>query len=258
MASCNDNVAGPGAKGELGAPTLAEGGAGFALYSSSLVSILRMVNPSAKSKLRTVRVYKRAYIPPPPLYRVGKYALQGLIAWKDIIRSLEAQYTPSYWELAYATKTYASQAALVVFRQVFLSIVQILIQRPVTNALTKTSLPPSPLNQDSLGVPQIIVTPPANDNSASLNVVPTPQDAAFGNQLTVPDPEFKVINCRTHEDPFSDASQAEEYRSDSLSCFGDGPGDAEKCDEVIKCVSWEDEDEDEEVAAICLGSTWSG
>lgn len=111
-------------------------------------------------------------------------------------------------------------------------------------------------------VPHIVITPPTLSHPESVNAVPTPQNAAFGNQLIVPDPEFAVINCwKSPVDLFIDALQGDEFSSvadDPYGGFGGSPspswGDP---DDVVESTSWEEREIDD-ASTLGLGPTWSG
>lgn len=237
----------------------------FALHSRSLVSIFRTVSSFTWLSLRTVRGL-RAYIPPTAPTQGMPYTLQGLIAWKDILRSLEMQYAPpGAWEVSSIRKTCTPHTAQLLFRQVLLAVVgQLLAPYPQIRPLNSPIRAPSctPFKQEK-SIPHIIITPPpvVPSHQASVNTVPTPQDAAFGNQLTVPDPEFAVIN--TWKNLSSDTFKVDEsgsFADDPSSSFGgcSSPswGDPEDADDMVKYASWEEEEDD--ASTLGLGPTWSG
>jgi hypothetical protein len=287
LASCTESYAGSGVKGGYGVVglaltatccthrpcsrqiTFAEGGVRFAFPSNVLLSVFRMLSSSTWSTLRTIPAL-RAYIPA-TMPTEGGYMLQGSIAWKDVIRSLETSPAPPRRkEVACSMETTrTAQATHLVFRQVLLSVVeQIIAPHFGPNALLRPIEPPSitPFKQaGDITIPHIVVTPPASSRTkASVNTVPTPQDAAFGNKLTVPDPEFAVINpCESHEDSYADMIRLGEldlYPGSLFGSFGGNPspswGDPETEDDVT-CDSWEEESK-EDASVLGLGPTWSG
>jgi len=251
--------------------SFAEGGIRFALHPSSLVSVFQMLSSSTRSSLCTVPAL-RAYIQPIAPTGETSYILQGLIAWKDILRSLEMQYThPGSWEVSSIRKTCTAHPANLLFRQVLLSVAgQLLTPHPQTSALNGLIQVPSctPFKQaEETSIPQIVITPPpaVASHQVSVNMVPMPQDAGFGNQLTVPDPEFTVINCwKRSVDPFSDMFKMDGFGSvadDPFASFGgcSSPswGDPEDPGDMIECASWEETEEDD-AGTLGLGPTWSG
>lgn len=242
--------------------TLAEGGVCIGLESKFLLSVFRMLSSSMQLTLRTIPAL-RAYIPVTTPAK-GGCALQGLVAWNDVIHSLEMLLR--HWEVTCATKTTkTAQDAHLVFQRVLLSVVgQIDTPHFGPNALHR---PPS-ITPQAGDIPYIVVTPPTNasSNTTSINMVPTPQDAAFGNLLTVPDPEFAVINaCESHEDSYADKIRLGEldlYPGSPFGSFGGNPSSSwgepemlETDDEDVTCESWE---EDGEAGVLGLGPTWSG
>jgi len=257
MGSSNDNLAGPGTEGDRGVVTLVQGGVHLTIYSSSLFVALRIVIPGQRHKAGGSRALL-AYVPT----STTKETLGGFVTWGDVADAPEDYVGAPYWDLGHAMKTFASYATLVVLHEVFASVVRsILAQHDAGNgAIVGSHCPPlSTVDQETVHIPRIIVTPPDDDSSSSLNAIPTPQNAAFGNQLTVPDPESKVINRSITEDPFSDGFRAEDSPPDS-STRTDGEadaGDTEVCDGITTCASLDDED-NEDVTALGLGPTWSG
>jgi hypothetical protein len=244
--------------------TLSQGGVHLTISSSSLFVALRMVVSNSSSKPRTVRALL-AYVPTPTSGKGAKQTLQRLVVWRDTrdtTDSPEALLTP-YWGLTLALKTCASNVAFALLHEMFMAVLgHVVAQRDAEPGSLMSSSRSSPTSSDhgTLHIPRIVVTPPDDDPSTSLNAVPTPQNAAFGNQLTVPDPEFKVINRRSPEDPFSDDFRMEEYRTHSSARFDDDSDsdDSGNGHGVSGYASQEGDDEDEDAMALGLGPTWSG
>jgi len=246
--------------------TLTKGGVRLTMLSSSLFVALRMVVSSSNAKSRTSRAVL-TFFPTLAPSETPKQTLQALVVWKDVTDYPDALCSPPLWELVPAMKTCASNAALALLREVFMAVVgHIVAQRDAVNGSILMSSPRSPLissEQRTLQVPRIVVTPPDDDSSASVNAVPTPQNAAFGNQLIIPDLEFKVINRRIPENPFSDDVRAEDYRTESPARLDDerDSDDSEHSYGVhggAILMQGDEEDEDEDAAALGLGPTWSG
>ncbi|KAF8591490.1 hypothetical protein K439DRAFT_1611150 [Ramaria rubella] len=240
--SCNDDSVRLAVIGGRDVLTLVEVRVHSAL---TLPPVLRMFDSSTTSKLRTTRA-SRAYILP-TLSKDRKDAPSDLIRWNDVIHPLGTQYAPPYWELVHATRIYASQVAFKLSRHVLLSIIGIVTPQLVTHALIEVVRNSSlaPPKQVTLDIPRIIITMP-DDSPAFCDVVPTPQNAAFGNQLTVPDPQLQVVNCQCHEDSLSGRFRGNEPVDGSGVCDSGGS---------VEYSPWKEEDEEDE---LDLASTWSG
>ena len=213
---------------------------------------LRLVVSSSNAKPRTVHTLL-TYVPAIASYKTAKQTFQGLVTWQDATDTPKACYMLPYWELVRATKTCVSQTALALLREMFLSVVRHIVTQPDTaRGIIESSHPPASLAL-TLQVPHIIVTPPDAESSASLNIIPVPQNAAFGNQLVVPDPEFKVINRGSPQDLFY-AFQVSHV--DSRHRVDETDVTANSC-RVPGCLSLGGGGE-EDVVALGLGPTWSG
>jgi len=253
MGSSNDILAGPGTRGDCGVVTLVQG----RVHLSSLFVALRVIVLDRRPKVQS----------PPALLAdiltsVVKETLRNFVAWGDITVSPRV---PPYWELGRAMKTITSHARLVVLQEVFMSVLRSMAtQRDAGNVTVERSRDVlfKTLDQETVHIPRIIITPPDEPTYASLNAVPGPQDAAFGNRLVVPDPDFRIINRHGTGDPFSDDFRAEDSPPSppnytGVEASGMDVDSTEVCDGAMGCTPL-DNDEDDDATALGLGPTWSG
>jgi len=217
-------------------------------------STVRAPLVSFKSKKRELRAW-RSYILVANLPD-DRCALQCLAsAWKSSVRSLT--YKPPCWEVACTVKEPAtSQAALVArSRRVTTSataLTRCIIEDP------RTTVPPE---KETVCLPTIVITPPppSHIDWASGNAVPTPQNAAHGKLLTVPDRDLKVINRYGR---FS-SSLGSSFKGRSRLPWSPPtpskqPSQASvpaKRPQLARRISFVDEEDDE---VVDLGPTWSG
>jgi len=185
------------------------------------------------------------------------------LVWKGVIRSFD--YNSFYCDHPHtaAFRITQTQKTLVTFGQIAPAERVTITKESLEDFPTTSSRQVSPafLNKESFCIPIIIVTPPPSNDDiyATLNAVPTPQDAAFGDQLTVPDPEFQVINCRGHGGCFSDSTGVDEWDLDLVVHGGiSNTDDAVKRELTSIGISQRNKFEDDEDIELDLGPTWSG
>lgn len=187
------------------------------------------------------------------------YALHRFASlWGGAIRSLH--YKLPYCEISRTIRFSVDAKAVSVPRSVVASS-PTLHELPVTSDSPRTV--PSP-RSSHFCLPRIVITPPSDEGppSARPNEVPTPQDAAHGNLLTVPDPDLHVINRSGRARTLFDSPYLRRERLYSY------PGACKKPriplfparkPSVVTCVIQKpvpaEEDEDE---IIDLGPTWCG
>jgi len=175
--------------------TLVDGGVRVTLHASALVTRLRIVGSSPKPKMRNIRPWRSNMSV--ATARDDRYKLQLLATiWRETVSYVKCDFPPQNPEST--VKVFQGVNTLVATDSLISPlIVPVVAEAPVGKSLTSALTSRLLSTSTKFYVPLIIVTPPCC--SASLfNGVPAPQDAAFGNKLTVPDPDSAVINNRGH------------------------------------------------------------
>jgi len=177
-------------------------------------------------------------------------------AWRSSVRSLT--YRPPYLEIFRAEKdSLTSHQDLVVTPR----------RVAVYPAPHKPAAPRSvlddhkiniPVDEESPSFPRIVITPPpANDvDWAQHNVVPTPQKAAGGNLLTVPDLDHAMSYHRSH----ASAPSKRGLFSGRYACMPRSTqlNSAKRQQSVICAIKRPSFVEEEDDEVVDLGRTWSG
>jgi len=252
MPFSNDSFAVHPAKTSRDVVSLHQGGAHLTLRSRSRFVAFRMSAPNSSHNSR---------LPPPFSLNVpaltscttAKRTLTGLVVRGDIKKSFAAPLPASHWR---TMAEWAAQMTFVLPREALLSIpgdIGVQLDRTLEPTRQRRRQTPVSLQERTSHIPHIIITPP-DDSSTTLNSVPTPQNAAFGMQLTVPDPEFRVINP---QNPFSDYFVIEDRSTDPSSDDGDIDSERDDSDRTPGLSPAKEEDGDND-ASLDLGHTWSG
>ncbi|KAF8529108.1 hypothetical protein BU17DRAFT_80294 [Hysterangium stoloniferum] len=240
--------------------TLVDGGVRFMLHASALVTKLRIAGSSPKPKMRNIRAWRPNMSV--AAARDDRRRLQLLATiWRESVSSVKCDFPLHTLHGAVQAFPFQSVDALVA-------------TDPLISPLDTPVVPEAPVGEGLMYaltsrllstftkfyVPLIIVTPPADDSysMASLcNGAAVPQDAAFGNRLTVPDPDSAVVNSRDHarcclEVLGGDKNAADPMYQDGESGSADTAIDRNRGIEFSQGL--EDEDEDE----LDLARTWCG
>lgn len=260
--SCDDEPPEPlieGIAGDFNAVAVIDAGIAFRVPVRR-VSPIRTPTISPKSKKRELRAL-RSYVLVASLLD-SRCALETLASvWQSSVRSLG--YRSRCLETPRTVKgPVASRPA------------SLIIPRPVTvsptcpePAVTTKSLvhDAAPPEKEQVCIPTIVVTPPppSDIDWACYNAVPTPQNAAHGKLLTVPDRDLRVINRYGRSNhSFGGSFQAKSSlpwcrsKQPSLAAVpASRPQVAVTCSTPVRRPPFVDEEDDD---VIDLGPTWSG
>jgi len=264
LASCDDEPPEPlidRPRDHFGYITLVE--AGIALRVSPLRSTTARTNPSKRGvKARALRPL-RSFVLLATLLDEG-HALQSFASlWRSSVRSL--QYKQPYWEISRAVRVIGDLKPLAASPLCSLAPSAVLSKSCLTPEISSDGVIDSSPGEWSFSIPRIVVIPPSEEDLAlSLNQVPTPQDAGYGNLLTVPDPELEAINQSGLPRTLFDSPYFRRERLYSFpgACKEIGiPPVLAKESTVVTCLAristletlGEEEDE-----VLDLGPTWSG
>lgn len=222
---------------------------------------VRSFRASPKNRKREFRAL-RSYVWVATLLD-NRCALQCFASvWKSSVRSLT--YKPPCWEIPAAESIAVDfQPDCVVSTSHRVATVPPALPEPV---VTQTTLDDHKINisaeKEHLCLPSIVITPPlpTDIDWTWHNTVPTPQNAARGNLLTVPDPDCAISNRRGQGSTFSNRGYLAVSRHAWKSLPRNNDSKVAKRTQPVTCTpirrsSFVEMEDDEEVD---LGPTWSG